>query len=577
MKEAKNSRFLRSLSVMIILLIVISAVLPKVNAATRDISSGNVEISSNGTYTITGSTNDYCLKVLDNVTATIILDNVSIDRSADAPSMSGAFDIQSKAKVTLYLKGTNNMTGAKYMAGIAMATDAELIIYQDKSGGSLNANGGSCAAGIGGPLYSSGGIVTINSGTVTAKGGGSTGGWAEYGAAGIGGGNYEGDGGVITINGGIVNAYGKDYGAGIGGGSLGYGGTITINGGIVNAYGGNSGAGIGSGNCGTDGNTNGGNISITGGNVTAIGGIYGGAGIGGGLGSDGGTVNISGGIVMASSNYGGSFFGAGIGGGEHGDGADVTITGIGTKVTAIGGGNVNDIGSGEKHSSGGTLSVQNGAQLTLSKNGTNATVTLGNCTVNGGGAGKYAKTYIPPLITADSSESVTQVAPKFLTTNNETGINVDVSNIALPFGTTLISPHISGIPTTAKGTTWELTLSVTDQNGRFNGKEYLSRFNFELTDTNHQPVTGAIGRVIFRIPLTAFVGNNPRILYYDEATNSFNYMQSVIQDGYLEFVTTHLGCFMICSDQVNSRPSIPETGSHLTLFTLIRFILSLPL
>ena len=90
------------------------------------------------------------------------------------------------------------------------------------------------------------GTIIINGGTLDVQGGTS--------AAGIGGSSHSINGGTITINGGIVNATGGEQGAGIGGGanrnwsgSYGNCGTITINGGQVTASGGNA-CGIGPGN-----------------------------------------------------------------------------------------------------------------------------------------------------------------------------------------------------------------------------------------------------------------------------------------------------------------------------------------
>ena len=90
------------------------------------------------------------------------------------------------------------------------------------------------------------GTIIINGGTLDVQGGSC--------AAGIGGSNHTINGGTITINGGIVNATGGDHGAGIGGGgnlnwigNYGQCGTITINGGQVTATSGSYACGIGPG------------------------------------------------------------------------------------------------------------------------------------------------------------------------------------------------------------------------------------------------------------------------------------------------------------------------------------------
>lgn len=192
------------------------------------------------------------------------------------------------------------------------------------SGGTIDANGGVNAAGIGGGFGGKGtaGNITINSGNVYAKGG--------IQAAGIGGGIYAsgvGDGEKIVINGGEVEAIGGSNAAGIGGGMSGVGGDIEINGGSITAKGINGGAGIGSG-FGSKGDEN--RIYITGGKVYAIGSSLdgtGSAGIGGGHLGAGGSITISGAEVHATGGEGApAGDGIGNGGGYKGADADVVIT-----------------------------------------------------------------------------------------------------------------------------------------------------------------------------------------------------------------------------------------------------------
>lgn len=192
------------------------------------------------------------------------------------------------------------------------------------NGGTIDANGGVNAAGIGGGFGGKGtaGNITINSGNVYAKGG--------IQAAGIGGGIYAsgvGDGEKIVINGGEVEAIGGSNAAGIGGGMSGVGGDIEINGGSITAKGINGGAGIGSG-FGSKGDEN--RIYIIGGKVYAIGSSLdgtGSAGIGGGHLGAGGSITISGAEVHATGGEGApAGDGIGNGGGYKGADADAVIT-----------------------------------------------------------------------------------------------------------------------------------------------------------------------------------------------------------------------------------------------------------
>ena len=268
----------------------------------------------------------------------LTLKDVKIDVS-DTGGQTGipekaALSVQGKGNVEIELDGDNVLKSATNKAGLEKNesdSTGMLTLKDDKDvgNGSLKAEGGGAAAGIGGDSHKNTKNITITGGTVEAVGG-------SGGGAGIGGG-YRGSGKNIIINGGAVTATttGGESGAGIGGGSGGDGRDIFIISGTVKATGGKYGAGIGGGENGSGSGitiTGGGeNITISGGTVKATGGKYG-AGIGGGgNGGSGKNITITGGTVTADGND----WGAGIGGGAGGSGEDITITG-GT-VTAKGG------------------------------------------------------------------------------------------------------------------------------------------------------------------------------------------------------------------------------------------------
>ncbi|MDR1331865.1 MAG: YDG domain-containing protein [Tannerella sp.] len=218
----------------------------------------------------------------------------------------GAIMLNSNARLTLNLAGTNSVTGPASWPAIAVnaGENAELTV---QGNGRLTAQGGSNAAGIGGSWGQGAGTITILGGTIEATG---SGGGSSGAGAGIGGG-MGGGGGIIHISGGTVTATGSytppywSGSAGIGGGTFGSGGAITISGGTVTAYSiGNSGggAGIGGGYKGI-----GGSITISGGTVTAnAGGVNSiGSAIGGGLDeNNNGSVIITGGSVKMSNHTG---------------------------------------------------------------------------------------------------------------------------------------------------------------------------------------------------------------------------------------------------------------------------------
>jgi len=159
------------------------------------------------------------------------------------------FLLNSGAKVTLTLVGTNTLTAGSKTAGIQVTQGATLNIGGE---GSLTAIGGDNIAYTGGVTTS--GNINITSGTVTAIGrfyGAGIGGGSN---AGIGGG-YSGTSGNIVITGGTVTTRGDSYSAGIGGSGEGSGGNVTISGGVVTATSGSSAQGIGRGNGSGDAGT----------------------------------------------------------------------------------------------------------------------------------------------------------------------------------------------------------------------------------------------------------------------------------------------------------------------------------
>ena len=265
------------------------------------------------------------ITVINNFANTVLnltLKDVKIDVSNDYDFNDGkaALSVQGDGNVTIELDGKNELKSGWGMAGLEKNTSAgTLTLKDDQEPGSLTAEGGGWAAGIGGSDGKGTNNIIISGGTVTAEGG-------NYGAGiGSGGGSYDG-GDHITITGGTVNATGGAWGAGIGGGYGDDSDHITITGGTVTAEGGNYGAGIGGGYGGV-----GDHITIGGGAVTAEGGENG-AGIGGGYSGVGDHITITGGKVTAE----GGISGAGIGGGYWGRGRNITVSGA-AQVTAVAG------------------------------------------------------------------------------------------------------------------------------------------------------------------------------------------------------------------------------------------------
>lgn len=260
------------------------------------VQNRNIEISTAGTYVISGDTALNTIKVDENVGSednpvNITLNSVTID----LPYTGGcAFSIGEGSYVNLTLRGDNTLTSGSGYAGLRVPDGATLSISEDSattetdslsatSGNMANGGYGAGIGGNGGSDYGSGGgdcgTVTISSGKVTANG--------SSDGAGIGDGAGDtrgGDGGAVTISGGTVIATGSN-GAGIGGGNClhsiddtygGGGGMVTISGGTVTAASTDFGAGIGGGGGKGSimdfiGGGSGGMVTISGGTVTATG------------------------------------------------------------------------------------------------------------------------------------------------------------------------------------------------------------------------------------------------------------------------------------------------------------------
>ena len=236
--------------------------------------------------------------------ATVTLNGVNISNGS----------ITCSGNANIILLGSNSVTTAtNEKAAIKIGGSGTTLTITGS--GSLTAQGGQSAAGIGTDRNGTGGNIVINGGTVTATGSG--------GGAGIGTGEtYKSTNkcGTITINGGTVTATGVGYAAGIGTGYA-YGktntcGAITINGGTVNATGGYYAAGIGTGYASHGGNNTCGAITI-GTGVTSVtakksSSYPGPNSIGKGEAAYGGTQNCGtitiGGVVKAQSDFTGDTY-----------------------------------------------------------------------------------------------------------------------------------------------------------------------------------------------------------------------------------------------------------------------------
>lgn len=255
---------------------------------------------------------------------TVTIKDVNIDVSKDSKA---AMSVQGEGNTTLKLEGNNTLKSGGFHAGLEKDdghSTGKLTITAEDTSSSLNAQGDTYAAGIGGGYQQSNSTsnLEIANGKIHAVGG--------MAGAGIGGG-FSGNG-EVSISGGEVTAQGGLWAAGIGGGYKGNG-EVSISDGKVTAQGGDFAAGIGGGSDSTDKST----VRILGGVVDAVGNGCG-SGIGGGKGdAQGAEVEIgSGAQVTAKGGLGDNEYnrgpGAAIGtngdvGGKAGKELDVNVSG----------------------------------------------------------------------------------------------------------------------------------------------------------------------------------------------------------------------------------------------------------
>ena len=336
----------------------------------NNVAQGGGRTKENDTDTVitnresTASSNTVTIEAGEGKTVDVTLENVNIDTSRAAVSVTGS------GNTNIELNGDNTLTSGGWDAGLEhnKETDSEgnetsgtLTITDTDKNGSLAATGGHGGAGIGGRNFKDAGKLEITGGTINATG--------SNGGAGIGGGDQGGDADIVISGGTITAAGGSDPrpgavgGAGIGGGGWGGNATITITGDAVikEATGGQGCAGIGSSLQG--------NVSvIIEGNSTigkATGGAYA-AGIGGGR-QGTGDVTIKDNAQINESVGGNG--GAGIGSGILGD-VTVSIEGNATVDKATGGEEGAGIGGGAGGL--GNVSIEGNVTIKNAQGGTGA-------------------------------------------------------------------------------------------------------------------------------------------------------------------------------------------------------------
>ena len=316
---------------------------------TNKVSQGtNKDVVDTGTI-ITGTSNENTVTIdTSKGNVDVTFDDLNIDTSSRGEA---AVSVTGKGDTNIELDGSNKLQSGRDHAGLehnqtvgseGNVTSGKLTIQDDNDeAGSLDATGGRGGAGIGGGM-SKDGQATITGGTITANGGKL--------ASGIGGGagsrSSSGEiigSGDVEITGGTITATGNSGGAGIGGGLSGDGNVRISGGTIISA--------VSDGSNPDD---------------------YGGAGIGGGHGGSGHVTITGDATVKEAQGFGG---GAGIGSGIYGPIGDVEISGNANVERAIGSDLGAGIGAGYGESgfpNVGKVTIKDNAKIGLAKGGAGA-------------------------------------------------------------------------------------------------------------------------------------------------------------------------------------------------------------
>ncbi len=267
--------------------------------------------TSDKRYVVTGNDAAGEFSLYLNCDCELVLSNLTINASQNGSA--SPVEVGANRSPVLTVEKASYLYGPKNYPAILIPGSGASLTIRD-GGGTLTANGGANAPGIGGTVGTHTGSLNIEGGTIIAQGG-------EY-AAGIGAAR-ESAFGTVNISGGRVISTGYNLAAGIGGSEGSTGCSVKISGGEVTATGGD-GRGAYGGGAGIGGGLSGSNCSveISGGTIFAQGG-YSAPGIGGGFDGTDCSVKISGGTVTAT----GSAYGAGIGAG------DASIKGTDTGIT----------------------------------------------------------------------------------------------------------------------------------------------------------------------------------------------------------------------------------------------------
>ncbi|MDD2393133.1 MAG: YDG domain-containing protein, partial [Eubacteriales bacterium] len=218
----------------------------------HDISLESLVISDNMTYIVSGTTTTNTITVSSGCSPTVWLNGVDIDVSAisDKSAFLIAEDSPGNVRIRIADNTANSLKSGTNKAGIekssSLGSEANMVgtltidggLATNPNTGTLYAQGGLNAAGIGGGSQKSSGEIIINGGKLTTRSNGlnyNVGGGCAASIGGGGGGSLSPKYAKVTINGGYIDATTGSFSAVIGTGDWNANGSgiVAINGGYL--------------------------------------------------------------------------------------------------------------------------------------------------------------------------------------------------------------------------------------------------------------------------------------------------------------------------------------------------------
>ncbi len=173
----------------------------------------------------------------------------------------------------------------------------------------------------------------------------------------------------------------------------------------------------------------------------------------------------------------------------------------------------------------------------------------------------------PQSTSGSSSHGTSKPSLPISLTDTPTNTTADLSGAAFPVGVTGVSlsvtpeatvgapstPGNAGIPSDPQSAeVYRLIISQTNLN--LIGSPFV--YNIKLLDQNGNPITSFTGTVTVKVAIPTGIHGTPHLFRYEDSTGTFTDLNATVENGFLEFKTTHFSYYVIAG-----------TGDSVTLDT----------